>query len=1075
MKNIQKFQLCNSFKITDNDLWALDRIDQFILPLDNTYRISNSGSGVDVCILDTGIFLQHIELSNRVFGLYDYRQDLDPIDKDYLTTSSPFWCQDDYGHGTHLASVVGGLNTGVAKGVSLHSVKVFDRNLNTTPERLTNGLNAVLNFHTTKLTSNPTICLLPWIGLDIEADFLETLIQSLYIAGVHIIGSGGNEDKDANLTIPAKYSEVIAVGGFDKFDKFMNPTLINDASFNFERLSNRKNSNFGSAIDILAPGFRVKGAWIADNYSILQQNNFNDLNTSNYQILSGNSVAAAVVAGVAALYLDLDNTLTPLQLKNKLISTSIKNQIQGLKENTPNRIVRVPAINNNFFWVPSSGMLFKVAENFPVDFTIEAFNKDKTGNKIKGSFSVISGSLPSTIILEENGKFFGTAPEVSAGTPGYILVSSLPTSTQASFGKFEKGFVDFNFIVKAENPLGEDINNFYIRVFDLNQAPNWDYETGQNLNIISSNSAIFYQDAVSIDLSSLMEIEDPNNDNITFSLLNGQLPPGLSLSSNGIISGSAGPILPELNYPSSAGTIAKTFNFAIRATDGVFKTDKSYNLTISRDSSNNSIPIFQNSPFSVSSLGEFYQGLPFKLIFVANDPDGDKVEYHLVSSVSISGAPLQNQIVPPSVSSVFYGLPSSIKLLTTGTAQGVLTLNDEIGTYYFEVDAYDGWDIKREGFSLVINEIDASALGSTLTLSWITPEGLLGNLKETFPSYFITEASVIPITNLEYSIVSGLGTLPPGLSINQNTGQIEGVLDYVSSSSTYTFVVKANIQSNPLSFITREFSINVEKVWGSAISYFGFNIGGDIKLDWFDKLYNAIDTGNSATTIITKENFFLPDNENFGQRILPNVYIGGGYPALNDTDLFNTLNVQSSAYSIIPPSYFAPIKVRIGDLKLAVARDENNNIVYEVLYYELYDQLQYNEGLTEDGIPDLIPNDDLTSPVDYFYPPSINNWRKLLSNSPGYLNDEERLPIWMTCLQDVNNPNSRLGFIPCIELLYVKPNIGQKFLNILQFRNNGLIRFGQELILDRFVYADLTDPNNIKLRQVKFPPGDRIV
>ncbi|HEX8852601.1 MAG TPA: S8 family peptidase, partial [Pyrinomonadaceae bacterium] len=91
--------------------WGLDRIDQRNRPLNGTYNYNFTGAGVHAYIIDTGIRTSHTQFGGRANAVFD---------------AFGGNGQDCNGHGTHVAGTVGGSIHGVAKGVSLHAVRVLD-------------------------------------------------------------------------------------------------------------------------------------------------------------------------------------------------------------------------------------------------------------------------------------------------------------------------------------------------------------------------------------------------------------------------------------------------------------------------------------------------------------------------------------------------------------------------------------------------------------------------------------------------------------------------------------------------------------------------------------------------------------------------------------------------------------------------------------------------------------------------------------------------------------------------------------------------------------------------------------
>lgn len=90
--------------------WGLDYLDY---PEDGTYTWTTSGAGVIVYVIDTGVYTSHVEFGNRASC-------------SFVLPGKGDDCQDDNGHGTNVAGIVGGTVYGVAKDATIRGVKVLD-------------------------------------------------------------------------------------------------------------------------------------------------------------------------------------------------------------------------------------------------------------------------------------------------------------------------------------------------------------------------------------------------------------------------------------------------------------------------------------------------------------------------------------------------------------------------------------------------------------------------------------------------------------------------------------------------------------------------------------------------------------------------------------------------------------------------------------------------------------------------------------------------------------------------------------------------------------------------------------
>jgi cerevisin len=244
-----------------------------------------AGDNVDVYIIDTGVNTAHSEFEGRAsFGF----------------AAGTMQKIDGHGHGTHCAGTAAGKTYGVAKKANIIGVKVLSDNGQGTTSNIVEGLGWVLN--NTLSTGRRSIGSMS-LGGD-PSDALEEAVTKCLNAGITIVAAAGNSAKDASTASPARIPGVITVGASD----------INNGMASF--------SNFGSVVDIFAPGVDITSAW------------FTDPNDS--KKLSGTSMAAPHVAGLAAYLLSQDGSLKPDTMQSKIVSMATKNAVTGTPSGTTN-------------------------------------------------------------------------------------------------------------------------------------------------------------------------------------------------------------------------------------------------------------------------------------------------------------------------------------------------------------------------------------------------------------------------------------------------------------------------------------------------------------------------------------------------------------------------------------------------------------------------------------------------------------------------------------------------------------------------------------------------------------------
>ncbi|MBC7424938.1 MAG: S8 family serine peptidase [Bacteroidia bacterium] len=300
MEYVEKPRIYHTF-FTPNDVngqqWYLNKIEAAA-----AWDISQGSTTVTVAIVDNAVNINHEDLAPNIWtnpgeipgngfddDLNGYTDDIngfDVADNDNnpnppgtTTTSSPFI------HGTHCAGLASA-STNNGKGIASIGFKVkiipvkCTRN-SETGSTLTNAYDGV--YYAIKV--NADVISMSWGGPGESSITNQNLLNSAHNRGIILCAAAGNDNSE-NPNFPAAYNNVISVGASDQSDK--------KSSF----------SNFGSTIDVLAPGSGI--------YSTLAGSN------TAYGNLSGTSMACPLTAGLCALILSFNPSLSPDQVENFL-------------------------------------------------------------------------------------------------------------------------------------------------------------------------------------------------------------------------------------------------------------------------------------------------------------------------------------------------------------------------------------------------------------------------------------------------------------------------------------------------------------------------------------------------------------------------------------------------------------------------------------------------------------------------------------------------------------------------------------------------------------------------------------
>lgn len=269
--------------------WGLDRIDQSALPLNSSFDDADqAGLNSYSFVVDTGIDATNSDFGGRVVS-------------GFTAVADGRGSTDCNGHGTHVAGIIGGNQYGVAKKTTLIPVRVLDCTGSGTYSSVIAGLDWIAANY------RPGDAAVVNMSLGGPASStLDGAIRNLITKGITVVVAAGNSNADACNYSPSRVLDAITVGA----------TEFSDSRASY--------SNYGSCLDIFAPGSAITSTWIG----------VNSTNT-----ISGTSMASPSVAGVIARFLSNNPTLTPAQVATSLKNSATKNVVVNPGANSLNQLV----------------------------------------------------------------------------------------------------------------------------------------------------------------------------------------------------------------------------------------------------------------------------------------------------------------------------------------------------------------------------------------------------------------------------------------------------------------------------------------------------------------------------------------------------------------------------------------------------------------------------------------------------------------------------------------------------------------------------------------------------------------
>lgn len=692
-------------------------------------------------------------------------------------------------------------------------------------------------------------------------------------------------------------------------------------------------------------------------------------------------------------------------------------------------------------WYTKQSNLGVIQEGAFYQFGLDA--RDPSGDPV--TYKLVAGELPAGVELSITGTLFGQPKKLIKGIPFEV--------SQDETSRFTVRATSTDSIVTDKT--------FSVTV------------TGQDVPVFVSPSYIGswldYQY-----MNYYIDVNDPDtSDTLTYELISGDLPPGVTLTTDGYLRGFISPVIvqgsvADGDYDSSpydtalfdsgpgSASYSYLYSFITRVSDGKafvvkefsffvyggfdLKSDTSgtnadHSGTITADMSSAYSPILLHT---VSDLGKYLHDNNFNFKVNAIDYSGDTIVY------SISNG----------------SLPDGLQIdSSTGWIYGKLPLINVVQQEYnFTVKAQKESDPDNIYFDTHEFKLTV-ANNKNLDITWNTPTDL-GMLTTGEICTININAVAKNNSKLNYELLPVTGNrVPQGLQLLPS-GDLQGQVsfktflldggdttmdqDITTIDSTYTFTVRAIDNSKTL-YADREFTLTVNNFFKEPYENVYINLlsKDEDKTVWQNMIYNNQDIPESL--------LYRPTDIYFGRQ--------------KEAKMLFLSGMTASSYNKWAEAVYRnhyTINLRFGDFSYAKAQDSNGNYVYDVVYVNMIDLndppanllantfIQYstiNNEITVDESAH-IDNQNLTADSqnnNTLYPARLSTMRNKVQDTLGVA-DSRTLPAWMTSVQDQGRV---IGYTPACVIAYVKPGEGERVLYYLNINNN--IKLNEiEYTVDRY-------------------------
>lgn len=661
-------------------------------------------------------------------------------------------------------------------------------------------------------------------------------------------------------------------------------------------------------------------------------------------------------------------------------------------------------MNENPSWITPSGVLFTASEAIFTTTQVVA-----SGTNV--SYKLLSGNLPTGLSMSSTGTISGIPSPIINKSRNTFVVRAQNTQTVSDrvFSIDVTGITPIYWNTSNTTPIGTDLY--------LNIGPN-----NEPYGVINQYVNFRITATTNYELSPGLEI-------VYYLADTSVLPNGLSLNSNGTLTGV---IRDTLDIGEDSIEVPKYYRFKVYATDSITTVSTYFSLLITSQKFIKTPNVNWLPPgFNIPANPSYIQPLQF-----INDDNLGIIKSQNNVTLDVSAYD-PNPIEGYSTYEITGTNVTIVNYLNLDPVSGILYGSIPYRPAYLELHQFDVIGKKyadESHFTSTTNRFFLTVQGYTdYSIKWVTASDL-GKITIGGASTLEVSATQAGSNkfNIEYTI-SG-GTLPQGLILNPD-GTISGNVLYTETAGTFTFTVLAKDIYN-ISSIEKEFSITVDKVSDKEYTQI-----------YYSPLL-SLESRDTYSKFISNSEIFDPSiiyryfDSSFGVQYTPKLTLEFSIEQVSLSILANALTTN-----------FNKRRVTLGDIKTAYAKTASGEVLYEIVYADVIDNLVNNAGESVS----LTVNFDNT----VAYPPSLDNMRFRLSQIQ--LPDQSTISV-----SDIGIPiymqSSQLStYMNVMPICYVKP--GNSKALIKRIKASG-IKFNEiDFHIDRLVVNTPEGPAYLLLKR----------